>query len=343
MRPSLSHMLWRFFTAILFLPLLFLVQCTDAPSSNPGIRLKAWMREDGAVKILCTTEMICDVVRNVGKGYVDALTLIQGDLDPHTYELVKGDNEKFYRADIVFYNGLGLEHGPSLQTYLFGSQKSVAVGDAIEAREPELILVTDGQIDPHIWLDVSLWAKTITSIVTALSQVDPSHAEEYERAGVVYRDQLQQLHEEIFRQMSLVSVDRRYLVTSHDAFNYFTRAYLAPKEEQVESLWRVRCQAPEGLAPESQISITDIQFIINHLKKHDVRVLFPESNVNKNSIKKILAASKESAFPLIISPTHLYGDAMGAPGSPGETYIKMMQHNGAVISRYLNLNDEEQQ
>ena len=83
----------------------------------------SWMQNDGKVKVLCTTAMVTDLVQSVGGDFVDCLTLIQGQSDPHTYQLVKGDNEKFHRADQIFFNGLGLEHGPSLADVLKDNQK----------------------------------------------------------------------------------------------------------------------------------------------------------------------------------------------------------------------------
>ena len=102
--------------------------------------------------------------------------LIQGDLDPHSYEMVKGDGEKLSGADLIFYNGLGLEHGASLSAILQGSPNAMAIGEKIKSICPERILMRGGAIDPHIWMDISLWQKGIDPIVEALSGADPEGA-----------------------------------------------------------------------------------------------------------------------------------------------------------------------
>ena len=100
------------------------------------------------------------------------------------------------------------------------------------------------------------------------------------------------MHARIKSRMQAIPSEKRFLVTSHDAFNYFTRAYLASEDELETDSWQKRFAAPEGLAPESQLSPSDIQHIIGHLHKYNINVLFPESNVSKDSIRKILQARK---------------------------------------------------
>ena len=118
-------------------------------------------------------------------------------------------------------------------------------------------------------------------------------------------------------------------MTSHDAFSYFTKAYLADPGEQD---WSKRFAAPEGLAPDGQLSPIDIQNIINFLKLHPISTLFPESNVSRDSVAKIVAAGNESGLHLRLCKEPLYGDSMC-----GLSYFEMMKKNGEVISFYLQL------
>ncbi len=131
-------------------------------------------------------------------------------------------------------------------------------------------------------------------------------------------------------------------MTSHDAFNYFARAYLAEEGEIETKDWEKRFAAPEGLAPESQLSVKDIQGIIDHLKQHSIHLLFPESNVSRSSIKKILQAGQEHGLNVSIASCALYGDAMGAPGSEGDTYLKMIHYNARMIAEEMNQRDEKE-
>jgi len=273
--------------------------------------------------------------KQVGGDHVDTLTLITGQLDPHSYQLVKGDDEKLAMADIIVYNGLGLEHGPSLLYHLHAYPTAIAVGDAIQASDPELIIYVDGQIDPHIWMDISLWSRIVPVVVEKLVQVDSVHEADYRNQGRQVMEKMHHVHREVRDRLQQVPKDKRFIVTSHDAFNYFTRAYLADKIENVQGTWRKRFAAPEGLAPDSQLSVADLQAIINHMEKYKVSVLFPESNVSRDSIRKIVDAGIKKGMDLRVACCVLYGDAMGAKGSDGDTYVKMIQYNADMIAKEL--------
>lgn len=322
--------------------LVSLTSCQTEDSAKHHKEIQDWMQKNGKIKTLSTTAMIADIVKSIGGEHVDSIALIHGQLDPHTYQLVKGDDEKLAFADIIFYNGLGLEHGPSLQNYLENHSNAIGLGNKIYAEEPELILKVNGQLDPHIWMDVSLWNKTIPFITEKLIQIDPQHAEEYQANSLRTMQLLDESHHAIKKSLQEIPNENRFLVTSHDAFNYFARAYLASPEELSNMTWDKRFAAPEGLAPESQLSSTDIQAIINHLMKYRIHVLFPESNVSKDSIQKIVSAGKEKGMDLKIASESLYGDAMGKKGSDGDTYVNMMKHNAKVIAHYLrNMHEPE--
>lgn len=318
---------------------IFLLCFGCSGPSRESLEVKRWMQENGRIKVLCAIAMIQDVVQQVGGEHVDSITLITGELDPHIYQLVKGDDEKLAFADLIFYNGLGLIHGPNLRQYLSENSKAISLGNEIQKTDPSLILLYNGQMDPHIWMDISLWAKTVPFIVDTLRQYDPDHAEDYKQNGEKLVREMVQKHEHVKQIIRQIPVEKRYLVTSHDAFNYFTRAYLATDNENSQQEWQKRFAAPEGLAPESQLSTTDIQLIINHMSTYNIEVLFPESNVSQDSIQKILDAGQEKGMNLRIAQDALYGDAMGKPGSSGDTYLKMIEHNAKLISNYLTNNE----
>lgn len=297
---------------------------------------REWMNSSGKIKILSTTAMINDLVHSISQDKAAAITLIQGNLDPHSYQLVKGDDEKLKVADVIFYNGLGLEHGASLQHHLENNSKSVPLGNLIQTVKPDSIYYVQKQVDPHIWMDISLFMESIPFIVEVLSQKDPANAVYYQENGAKLTAKLKNVHEEIKHKLHQIPPSKRYLVTSHDAFNYFTRAYLAEENELKSEEWTKRFQAPEGLAPDSQLSSSDIQGILSHLQQFQINVIFPESNVSQDSIRKIINAGKEKGIDVMIASDSLYGDAMGPKGSSGDTYPKMLEHNADVIEKYLN-------
>lgn len=313
---------------------LSLVSCDTRKSCDDQAQLKKWMSDDGKVKVLATLSMIEDIVKQVGGDHIDTISLISGELDPHSYQLVKGDDEKLLNADLIFYNGLGLEHGPSFQRYL-NDVKATGIGDLINVSDPSAILQINGRSDPHIWMDISLWAKGVDMIVEKLSERIPEQRAYFENRGNTVFKQMMAKHEEVRKLLQEIPEEKRFLVTSHDAFNYFARAYLAAPSEKSIDEWGKRFAAPEGLAPESQLSTTDIQKIIDHLAKYHIEVLFPESNVSLDSIRKIVNAGREKGLELTIADKPLYADAMGCPGMPGDTYLKMIQYNARTIADYL--------
>jgi len=298
-------------------PVVFQAGCQNTPS-----KLEDWMSPGPRIKVLSTTTMIDTIVSQIGREKIAPLALIEGATDPHSYELVKGDAEKFTYAEVIFYNGLGLEHGASLRHQLEQHPKAVALGDRIREKNPQAILIERGQIDPHIWLDITLWAEIIDPIVQALSETDPANSLYYRSNGQEVRESLLALDASLFQKIQAISPEKRHLVTSHDAFNYFTRRYLIEGSD-----WEDRFCAPEGLAPDGQLSCQDIQNVIDYVTEHHVQVIFTESNVSKDSLKKILSVCKEKGISVRIAKEALDSDTLGNSG----TYQNMMEHNINVL------------
>lgn len=296
-------------------------------------------KDSGKVNILCTTEMISNLVEQIGKEYVEVHTLIAPGLNPHTYEFVKGDGEKLEDAAIIFYNGLGLEHTPSLHYRLKSHPLSIPVGDEILRQFPEEIITHNKVVDPHIWMDISLWKKTVPFIVKALSKHDEEHSAIYQENGRILEESLEKAHNAIKEKFKKLPSEKRYLVSSHDAFCYFARAYLATDEERTLNTWQIRCAAPEGLAPESQISALNISAIIQHVKEYGITTIFTEANVNKDSIYKICDAANKMGITLKIATEALYSDSMGSGTSYTKEYLNMIQHNADIIHSYLNADE----
>jgi len=329
-----KYLFSKAFLLLAALPVFFLGSCSNTQSRSR--ESEEWVKGDGRIKVLSTTGMISDIVKMVGRDKVDVFSLISEELDPHTYQLVKGDSEKFEFAGVIFYNGLELEHGPSLKNALENSSKSYSIGGWIQKSDPAKILYVNGQVDPHIWMDVSLWIKGIPFVAKTLSDIDPENKEFYEKNGKEVYLQLKKLDTEVFSLLQAIPEQKRYLVTSHDAFQYFTRRYLATDEEKKEKSWQHRFQAPEGLAPDSQVSPIDIYHIVDHLQKHQIQVIFPEANVNPSSLRKIQESAKSKGLFVQISACPLFSDSLGKRGGIGDTYRKMIWHNASEIAAYLS-------
>ena len=286
-----------------------------------------WMQPSDKIKVLSTVAMIDDIVRQIGQEKILHMSLISGQIDPHSYEMVKGDDEKLRMATVVFYNGLGLEHGASLSNHLLSHENSIALGDIVAHKIPEEMIYIDKTIDPHIWMDISLWSLIIDPIVQELSRLDPDSTEFYRNNGENLLEEMQRMDKKIYHAMHEIPLSQRYLVTSHDAFNYFTRAYLANPGEE----WQSRVNAPEGLAPDGQLSSNDIQYIVNFLLGKDIQTVFPESSVNRDALNKIIHDCQKKGLKVHMASSPLYSDSMGGEGSRADNYLDMMWHNTSAI------------
>ncbi|MCB1085283.1 MAG: zinc ABC transporter substrate-binding protein [Chlamydiia bacterium] len=294
--------------------------------------VSSFMEENGKINVLSTTAMIDDLVGFIGGEEVNHLSLIVGDLDPHSYELVKGDDEKFSRAHVIFSNGLGLEHGASLSYQLKRHPHALALGDLVYAASPERFIYYEGELDPHFWMDVALFSECIDPIVSALSKQDLTHASLFAERGEELKRKMAQKDRELLQTMHAVPSEKRFLVSSHDAFFYFAKKYLAEPEEKG---WVNRFMAPEGLAPDGQMSLRDIQKVATFLCEHEIHVVFPETNVNQDALRKIIAVCREKGHPVRIVETPLFGDTMGEKGTGASTYLKMIEHNVTVLKQEL--------
>lgn len=321
----MSKFSWMLKGFFLICSILILLSCSKNLRQH---EVNRWFLDDGKIKILTTTSMINDIVSTIGADKVKSLSLIANGLDPHSYELVKGDDELLQSAHLILCNGLGLEHGASLAHYLKTSDHAIFLGNDIKKRSPEKIIIIDGAIDPHIWMDISLFVMIIDPIVEQLVEMDPIHERFYRKNGKQLKEKMLQEHERIYFTLQLIEAKNRYLVTSHDAFHYFTRAYLCENFSDEEER-KERFIAPEGLSPEMQLSFHDIQKVVDHLQKYQIGVVFPESNVSCASVEKIAQVAREKGFSVEIAEP-LYGDSMGDSG-----YFEMMRYNADMVYNHL--------
>jgi manganese/zinc/iron transport system substrate-binding protein len=318
-------MMWKKFTV--FLCVALCLSCQELVKIQT--RTKEWMANDGKVKILCTTAFVGSLVRSVGGDAVDVLDLISGPNDPHSYQLVKGDDEKFRRADVVFCSGLGLEAGSTVRAVL-GRCKACSIGDAIAQTSGQAI-ITDSAFDPHMWMDVSLWAQGVAVIERRLAEARPELNSVFHKNALATHERLLHLHEKILAKMLSLPQEQRYLVTTHDAFQYFCRAYLSTWQEQRDGSWKRRCMAPEGLSPESQMSTRDLRATVAYIHEHGIRRICVEEGMNQDSVLKVIDVCKAQGDDVAFSCNSVFSDTMG----PGMTYEETMVHNANTIFQAL--------
>ncbi len=309
-------------SALLLTSCGFFSDSTKSSSKSGQSEISNWVSEKNKIKICATTPIVADNVRRIGGKYVNVISLMGPEIDPHSYNIVKGDQEKLSQAKIIFANGLSLEHSASMQKMLENHHDVVFVSSSVPDEE---IIKINGAPDPHIWMDLSLWGKTNTSIAEALSRIDKEHAEEYMRMAKETKDYYDSVGRGIKKSMNSIPSQKKFLVTSHDAFNYFARAYLAQDGE-----WQDRVIAIQGLAPEEQISSVEIRRVVDFINKHNVGVIFAEKNLSHDSLYKVIDSCKRKGRKVVLSEDELYGDTLGY-----KTYIEMMQSNADVINKGL--------
>ena len=189
-------------------------------------------KEDAGTKVLsvvCTTGQVGDLLRHLGGEHVEVEALMGPGVDPHLYRGTLADTQKLNRADAVFYNGLHLEGRLAESLESLAQRKPVfAVTEEIVEKSPELLRKPpefEGNYDPHVWFDVALWAKCAESATHRLIELDPAHAEEYQLRSAEYQLKLRHLDEQCHARIAEIPKEQRLMITAHDAFGYFGRAY----------------------------------------------------------------------------------------------------------------------
>jgi manganese/zinc/iron transport system substrate-binding protein len=278
---------------------------------------------DDRLQVVTTVGMITDIVERVGGERVSVTGLMGPGVDPHLYKASAGDVRRLATADVIFYNGLHLEAAMSeLLREMDGRIRTRAVTDAI----PRDRLLTppewEGQFDPHVWSDVSLWSYAVEVVAETLSEVDPEGAESFRANARILQAEFEDLDRWVREQVARVPGSRRILVTAHDAFNYFGQAY----DFRVEGL--------QGLSTVAEAGTGDVQRLADLIAREGIPAIFVESSIPRRNIEAVRAAVRARGASTEIGGT-LFSDAMGDPGTPEGTYPGMIRHNVRTIVEAL--------
>ena len=279
------------------------------------------------VQAVASFSILGDLVKNVGGEAVAVTTLIDPGVDAHTYDPAPADLVVLAEADVIFENGLGFEpwldgffestQPPGTRVVLTEGITPREVGeDADEHEEEEDAGDGHGQFDPHVWHDVANVIILVGNIRDALVATDPARAELYEANAAAYIAELEALDASIREQVGTLPPERRKLVTSHDTFGYFADAY--GFEVIGTALGSISTEAGDP-------SARDIAMLITQIEEAGVPAIFAENVANPDLMESIAAEAG-----VVLAPP-LYTDALGPQGSPGETYVGMMQSNVTTI------------
>ena len=297
---------------LLVLGLLAATGCRQAGEQN-GVRDFS----DRTIRVVTTTSMIADLVGIVGGERVEVDGLMGPGVDPHLFKASAGDVARMAGADVIFYNGLHLE-GKMTEVFEQMRQRGLptiavaedGVADSLR-RESTLF---QGNYDPHVWFDVALWNDVTRYVQQQLAELDPAHTATYAANAEAYLAELEALDAYVREQAARVPEAQRVLVTSHDAFGYFGRAY----GFEVRGL--------QGISTATEAGTADVQAVAEMVATRRIPALFIESSVSPRGIEAVREAVRARNFEVVIGGT-LYGDALGEPGTPVGAYLGMVRHN----------------
>ena len=298
--------------------LAFFAGCGESSSgSSAGSSGQA---EDGRIKVVCTTTMITDLAQRLAGDDAEVLGIMKTGEDPHVYDVRPRDAQLIADADVVLMNGLHLE-STLLHIIEHNAEgalvSALAEDDRIKTLGSETV---EGAPDPHCWFNVQYFKVYTERARDALAQADPGNVEAYRARAEAYLAELDALDAFVTEQIGSIPRDRRAMVTSHDAFQYYGNRY------------GIDVLAVIGISTEQQPRPQDIVALESEVRERGVKALFIETSVSRtlNDIVKKIAKSTGAS----IGGT-LYSDSLGEPGTEAGTYIGMVRHNTRTIAEAL--------
>lgn len=305
----------------LFVVALVLVACTPA-GGRQAVDANAM---DERLNIVTTIGMITDMVENIGGDHVEVHGLMGAGIDPHLYVASEGDVELLQNADIIFYNGLFLEaQMDEILKQIAERKTAVAVAEGIDESQLLPWATYEDEFDPHVWFDVQLWMQAAEAVRDTLVEVDATNAADYQANAERYLSELAELDTYVKEQAALVPAEQRVLITAHDAFHYFGRAY----GFDVRGL--------QGISTAAEAGTADVRALADFIVERQIPAIFVESSVPVRNIEALQAAVRNRGYEVAIGG-ELFSDAMGNPGTPEGTYVGMVRHNvDTIVGALLN-------
>ncbi len=276
--------------------------------------------------IVASTTQIADFARQIAGDRLIVNSILSPGADPHTYQVTPDDVQMVLRADLCLENGLHLEGKNWMATLAKDAKRPLIT--ATKGIKP-LSIDQNGQsiADPHAWFSPRNAAIYVRNIVKGLNQLDPKHKDEYAARATLFLQQLRVLDSWIREQVNRIPIQRRILVTTHDAFNYFCNEYKFNANNNFLSIapvgWSTGAEVGAGITPERRSKV------IQSIRESGTPAIFVENSINPKQIREI---AKETGIRI---GGELYSDSMGPENSAGETYIGMMRENILRITNAL--------
>ncbi len=304
--------------ALLLLLPLVLLACEareTPPNTSPG---------HSRLSIVCTTGMITDVTTRIVGDEADVTGLCGPGVDPHTYKATRRDVELLRAADVVLYNGLGLEARMADVLVRLATDGKLVVPVTSELDEDFLLTPEEfeGHEDPHVWNDPAAWLSAIDVIVATLGEAAPAHTAAFARNADTLRSEIDDITDYARTCYASIPPDQRVLITSHDAFNYLGRAF------DIDVL------GVQGVTTESEAGLADIERLVELIVTRKIGAIFTENITTDHSIRALVEGCDARGWRVVIGG-EVFSDAFGAPGTYEGTYVGMIDHNATLITRGL--------
>ena len=287
------------------------------------VACKAPTKSSGKLKVVVTTSMLTDLVKNIGGDLIDLQGLMGAGVDPHLYKASEGDVSKLFNADVIFYNGLHLEGKLVAVFEKMETQKTtVALGEFLAK---EGLIGSDyfaSNYDPHVWFNIQYFKEFSDKVTSVLSEKDPKNAASFTANNLAFQQELDLLHTAVVNTIATLAPEKRILVTAHDAFNYFGKAY------------GFNVVGLQGLSTATEAGVQDVQKLSEYIIANKVKAIFIESSVPRRTIEALEAAVLSKGHQVSIGGS-LYSDALGDGGSVEGTYVGMFLYNVKTIVNAL--------
>jgi manganese/zinc/iron transport system substrate-binding protein len=283
----------------------------------------AGLAQTRKIEVVATTAMIGDAVKAVGGTRLNVEVLLGQGVDPHLYKPTRADIAKMAKADVIFANGLNLEAQFRDTFEQLGRIKRVVLAGE---KLPKDQLLADEDYkdkpDPHVWMDPELWKGVVGAVRDALSAHDPAGKQAYDQGHERYVAEIGRLSDYVKGVLASIPKDKRILLTAHDAFNYFSRAY------DIEVI------GIQGVSTESEAGLKKIEEVVELVVARKLPSIFVESSVSDRNVQAVIEGAARRGHKLTVG-AELFSDAMGAPGTYEGTYLGMIDHNATTVTRAL--------
>lgn len=265
--------------------------------------------------VVSTASIFADMAEVIAGDLLEVKTIVPIGGDPHLYEPTPADAKLVADADLIIKNGLTFEGW--LTELIANSGTKAEVKLITEGVKPIESLTYQNSTDPHAWMDAQNGLIYIKNIKDALVKLDPENADKYEFNYDYYRQQMEDVDQYIKSEIAKIPVERRIVITSHDAFQYYGRAY------------GLRLEAVLGTSTDAEVQVSDIERLTKVINESGIPAVFVETTVNPKLLRQLATDNDVEVGG------KLYSDSIGDQDSPAPTYLEMLKYNTNTIVRAL--------